>query len=59
MDKFYVSIEVMQKDLDTYLNHCSVERVFQGHGRKGRTTVEAYARCLTKPEFLMEQEESA
>lgn len=46
--KFYESLEEMQKDLDQYLHHYNYERSHQGRGMKGRTPYQVFKEGLPK-----------
>ena len=44
--KWYETVEEMQKDLDIYLNHYNRERTHQGRNMKGRTPYQVFMDCL-------------
>ncbi|TVM30194.1 IS481 family transposase, partial [Oceanidesulfovibrio marinus] len=41
-EKWYESVEEMQEDLDSYLNHYNRERTHQGRGMNGRVPYQAF-----------------
>ncbi|HKI51859.1 MAG TPA: integrase core domain-containing protein, partial [Geothermobacteraceae bacterium] len=47
---WYESVEQMQKDLDTYLNHYNHERTHQGRNMNGRVPYQAFIDGLPKSE---------
>ena len=49
-EKWYESVEEMQKDLDAYLHHYNHERSHQGRGMTGRTPFQVFLEGLPKDE---------
>jgi transposase InsO family protein len=49
-EKWYESVDEMQKDLDSYLHHYNHERAHQGRGMEGRTPYQAFLDGILKKE---------
>lgn len=49
--KWYETVEEMQKDLDTYLNHYNRKRTHQGRNMKGRTPYQVFVNGMPKKEI--------
>lgn len=49
-EKWYGSVEEMQKDLDVYLHHYNHERTHQGRGMEGRTPSQVFLEGMPKEE---------
>jgi len=54
--KFYESVDEMQKDLDSYLEHYNNKRPHQGRNMNGRTPYKAFVAGLPKPEKPVKKE---
>jgi len=53
---WYESVEQMQKDLDSYLNHYNRERTHQGRNMNGRVPYQAFLDGLPKNEKQVKKE---
>lgn len=58
-EKWYESVEEMQEDLDSYLNHYNRERTHQGRGMNGRVPYQAFLDGIVTGEAEAETTEEA
>ncbi|QJT08135.1 IS481 family transposase [Oceanidesulfovibrio marinus] len=58
-EKWYESVEEMQEDLDSYLNHYNRERTHQGRGMNGRVPYQAFLDGIVNDEAEAETIEEA